>query len=125
MTRSVITYTTGTIANATTANVDITGYKGYNLYKIGVTGNAWVRLYTSSSARTTDYSRTQGTDPTPDVGVIAEVITTSSGNVTLSPAVLGYNDENPVTNVIPVAITNNTGSSTTFTITLTLVQTEV
>jgi hypothetical protein len=122
--RSVITYTTGTIANAASANVDITGYKGYNLYKIGVNGNAWVRLYTSSSARTTDYSRTQGSDPTPDTGVIAEVITTSSGNVTLSPAVLGFNDESPVTNVIPVAITNNTGSSTAFTITLTLVQTE-
>jgi hypothetical protein len=57
--RSVITYTTGSIANAASANVDITGYKGYNLYKIGVNGNAWVRLYTSSSARTTAEHKAQ------------------------------------------------------------------
>jgi hypothetical protein len=107
------------------SNVSITGFKGYNLYKVYSSQAAWVRIYTNAAARTTDSSRTQGTDPTPDVGIIAEVITSTAGQtVTLAPAVLGFNDENPVTTAIPIAVTNLSAITTTITVTLTLVQTE-
>ena len=106
-------------------NVDITGYKGYNLYKITTSVAARVIVYTSDAARTADAGRAEGTDPTPNSGVIAEVITTGAETVTFSPGVIGYNDENPVTNTIPIRLQNKTASSATTTATLTVVQTEV
>jgi len=105
--------------------VDITGYKGYNLYKITTSVAARVIVYTSPAARTADSGRAEGTDPTPNSGVIAEVITTGAETVTFSPGVIGYNDENPVTNKIPIRLQNKTASTATTTATLTVVQTEV
>lgn len=123
--RSTATVTTSSVANAATTTASITGFKGYNLYKVYSSHAAWIRIYTNVAARTADSSRTQGTDPTPDVGIITEVITSSAGQtVTLAPAVLGFNDESPVTTAVPVAVTNLSGSAATITVTLTLVQTE-
>ena len=42
----------------------------------------------------------------------------------MAPAVHGFNDESPVTDVIPVAVTNLSGSAATITVTLTLLQAE-
>jgi hypothetical protein len=125
--RSVVSYTTPTSTlPSKTSNFSFPNvYKGYILYKVQINKAAWVRLYTSEAARTADELRYAGTDPLPDVGVIAEFITSGAYTVTLSPAVLGFNDENPPVEVIPFAITNLTTSTTTFTITLTLVQTEI
>jgi hypothetical protein len=123
--RSTASNATASIASSTTSNISITGFKGYNLYKIAVSNPAWVRLYTNQAARTADSARSQGTDPTPDIGIITEVITTTTNQtVTLSPAVLGFNDENPVTDQIPVAITNTGTQANVITVTLTLVRTE-
>ena len=106
-------------------NRDITGFKGYNLYKITTNIAARVIVYTSAAARTADAGRTEGTDPASDAGVIAEVVTTGAETITLSPGVIGYNNEDPVTNIIPIKVTNKTGSPATTTVTLTVVQTEV
>lgn len=113
------------IANGVTANLTITGFKGYNLYKIAVSNPAWVRIYTNTAARALDSSRGSGTDPTPDVGIITEVITsTANQTVVLAPAVLGFTDENPVTDLIPLAVTNTGTTSNVIAVTLTLVRTE-
>jgi len=123
--RSTATVTTSSVANAASTTASITGFKGYNLYKVYSSHAAWIRIYTNVAARSSDSSRAQGTDPTPDVGIITEVITSSAGQtVTLAPAVLGFNDESPVTTAVPIAVTNLSGSSATITVTLTLVQTE-
>ena len=123
--RSTASAATSSIGNNTTANISITGFKGYNLYKITSSHPAWIRLYTNDAARTADSARTQGTDPTPDVGVVTEVITnTTSQTVILSPAVLGFNDENPVTTAIATAVTNLSGGANVITVTLSLVKTE-
>jgi hypothetical protein len=123
--RSTATVTTASVANAASTTASITGFKGYNLYKVYSSHAAWIRFYTNVAARTTDSSRTQGTDPTPDVGIVTEVITSAAGQtVTLAPAVLGFNDENPVTTAIPIAVTNLSGSAVAITVTITLVQTE-
>jgi len=123
--RSTATVTTASVANAASTTASITGFRGYNLYKVYSSHAAWIRFYTNVAARTTDSSRTQGTDPTPDVGIVTEVITSAAGQtVTLAPAVLGFNDENPVTTAIPIAVTNLSGSAVAITVTITLVQTE-
>jgi hypothetical protein len=114
-----------TITNGTRTTINITGFAGYNLYKIQTTAASWVTVYTNAAARTADASRSSGTDPASDAGVIAEIITTGAGTVSLTPAVLGFNDENPITNIIPIAVTNNSGATATITVTLTLVKTEI
>ena len=42
----------------------------------------------------------------------------------ISPAVYGFNNENPVTDVIPIAVKNKSGGTATVTVTLTLLQLE-
>jgi hypothetical protein len=123
--RSTANVTTANIGNAVTANATITGFKGYNLYKIATTDAAWVRIYTSDTARTADAARTQGNDPNPGAGVLAEVITTGNQIILMSPGVVCYNDETPPNNNIPVAITNNSGNTVTITVELTILQTEI
>ena len=123
--RSTVSATTSVLTASGNANANLTGFRGYNLYKINLSHASWLRIYTNDSARTIDSTRAQGVDPTADTGIITEVITsTANQTVTLTPAVLGFNDENPPTTVIPCRITNLSGSSTAITITLTLVQTE-
>ena len=117
--------TTANIGNAVTANVSITGFKSYNLYKIETTASAWVRLYTDTASRTADAGRTQNIDPQPGSGVIVETITTGANTIIISPGVVGFSNESPPTTDIPMAITNNSGGNTTITVTLTLLQLEV
>jgi len=124
--RSNASVTVTNLAAGANANASITGFTGYNLYKIQVSNPAWVRLYTNIAARALDLTRSQGVDPSPDVGIIAEVITTTvNQTVTLSPAVLGFNDENPVTNQIPIYVTNTGVSANTITVNVTIVRTEL
>ena len=124
--RSTHLASTASLAAAASSDMTIAAFAGYNLYKIQVSNPAWVRLYTNQAARTADQSRSQGVDPTADVGIITEVITTTTNQtVTLSPAVLGFNDENPVTSNIAVRVTNTGTTSNIITVTLTLVRTEV
>jgi len=117
--------TTSSIANNTSANLDITGHKGYFLYKIQTSAAAWVRIYSDSASRTSDNSRTEGNDPTPGSGVIAEAITTGAQTILVSPGAIGFNNETPVTTTIPCAVTNKSGSTQTITVTLTVVPIEV
>ena len=123
-TRTTASGVTSSLTSGTTGTINITGFKGYNLYKIQVTTASWVRIYSSTAARSSDSSRLSGTDPASDAGVITEIITTGSKIVTLTPAVLGFNDETVPTTSIPIAVTNNSTVSTAITVTLTMVQTE-
>ena len=122
--RTTVTGTTASIAANITANIQITGFKGYALYKIGVTNNAWVRVYTTQAARLADSTRSSGIDPSGNAGVIAEIITTGNQTISLSPAVMGYNDEATPNTTIAVAVTNLTTGTTSFTVSLTLIQLE-
>lgn len=124
-TRANVIANSGTIANAITANASFVAYPGYALYKVTTSVAAWVRVYSNVAARTADAARTQFNDPLPSAGVIAEVITSGANIVLISPAAVGFNDENPVSNVIPVAITNLSGSSADVGVTFTVVQLEV
>ena len=122
--RSTTSGTTTSIANGDTANLDLSGYKGYALMKIQTDNAAWVRVYDSDASRTSDSARSQGNDPTPGTGVLAEAIATGAETVIFSPAVVCYNNEVTPTTVIPISVTNNSGSAQTITITLTILQLE-
>lgn len=115
---------TGTIANAATANITITGFKSYMLTKIETTHASWIRIYTDTASRLADASRLEGTDPLPGSGVIAEIIATGSGTFLISPGTLGFNNEAIPTTAVQLAVTNKSGASADISITLALLQLE-
>ena len=124
-TRTTASGTSGSLADNGVGPINITGgFKSYALLKVQVDRAAWVRIYISEAARIADASRTEGTDPTPGSGVIAEVITTGAQTIAITPGTIGFNDELPVTTTIPVRVTNKSGSPATVTVTLTLLQLE-
>jgi len=116
--------TTASLNNGQQGTLAITGFKGYVLYKIATTHAAWVRIYTSTAARDNDAARLEGEDPLPGAGVIAEIITTGSETVLITPGALGFNDETPVDSNIYLYVTNKSGSPAEITVTLTLLQLE-
>jgi hypothetical protein len=113
------------LADGASENVNITnGYKGYAIYKISTSAGAWVRIYSDSASRTADSSRLETEDPLPDAGVILEVVTSGSETVLITPGVIGFNNESPVTNVIPLTVTNKSGSAAAVIITITAIKLE-
>jgi len=117
--RANVAITTSSIANAAYFTGSVTLAKGYTIYKITTSAASWIRVYTNAAARTLDATRSQTTDPQPGAGVIAEAITTGANVVLMSPATIGFNDESPVSNTIPIAITNLSGSTSAITVTFT------
>jgi len=122
--RGTVSGTTASLANAATGNLDVTGFKGYALYKIQTSAASWVRIYTDQASRVSDLSRAENTDPGTNSGVIAEVITTGANTIVIAPAAIGFNNEATPTTNIPMAVTNKSGSTGTITVTLTVVQVE-
>jgi plastocyanin len=122
-TRTTKTTTVSNMADGATSSIAIDGFKGYGLYSIQTTQASWIRLYISTAARTADLAsgRTELTDPLPDAGVVAEIITTGAETVNFGPAVLGYVDSGTI---ISAAVTNKSGGTATVVVTLTLLQLE-
>jgi hypothetical protein len=123
-TRNIASQTTGVVGIGTTTNISFSGYKSYLLMKIQTSAAAWVRIYTDTASRTSDASRSEGTDPLPGSGVIAEVITTGAETQLLSPGTIGFNNESSPTTDIYATITNKSGISTNITVNLTILQLE-
>ena len=124
-----ITDITGTINNAVPGRneLNITGYKGYVLYKVSVNASCpycWIRLYVDDASRQADRWRSSGADPEPGSGCIAEVVHFPPGNelgeILVTPGVLGFNNDNPRTNTIYLAITNYGAQTPNQTISVTL-----
>jgi hypothetical protein len=120
-TRTTKAATASSLANEATTNLTISGFKGYALYSIETSHAAWVRLYIDTTARASDSSRTINTDPAPDAGVIAEVITTGGQKVDFGPAVIGYCSTG--TNIY-ATVTNKSGGTENVAVTLTVLQLE-
>lgn len=120
--RGTINNTTGTIANDGSADLTISnGFETYALLKIETSHAAWVRLYVDTASRTADASRVITDDPAPDAGVIAEIISTGSETIKMSPGVIGWLESGTD---IPVRVTNKSGGNAAVQVTLTLVQLE-
>ena len=116
--------TTASIANGVSTDIDIVGHKTYALMTITTSHAAWVTLYTSNSARTADNSRLETEDPSPDAGIIAEVITAGAETVIIGPATIGYNLESTPSTNIPVKVRSKHASSVAHTITLNVLKLE-
>ena len=116
---------TGSIANGSSGNVEYaTLGKSFALQKITVDKECWVRIYSDVSSRTADASRVQGSDPADGAGVIAEIISTTSGSqeFKLTPGIFGWLDNSETQ--VPVAIKNNSGSANTVTVTISALKLE-
>jgi len=122
--RSTATGTTTSLADAAEADLDITGFKAYTLLTITTDRAARVRLYVNSATRTADASRAEGIDPTSDAGLIAEVITTGTETVIISPGAYGFNLESSPTTTIPCRVTNKSGGTSTVQVDLNILQLE-
>ncbi len=123
--RNIVSGVTTSIPNLGIGNTDIIGQKSYALMKVGLSTTGWIRLYTDSTSRSNDVSRSVGEDPAPGSGVIAEVVTTGiSTQQMITPFAMGGNMDEPVTNKIYVAIQNLSGSTQTITANLTILQLE-
>jgi hypothetical protein len=123
--RNTINTSTSLLSPGNTGTVTVTGYKSYALLKVNTSAAAWVRIYTDSSSRTSDAGRSDGTDPLPGTGVIAEVITTSSAlTQVITPGVIGFNLDAPVSENLYMSVTNMSGVSTAVTVSLTLLKLE-
>lgn len=112
--------TTASLSTNTTAELNITGYKAYSLFKIITTAESWIRIYTDDASRDADLTRSEGTDPLAGSGVIAEVRTDGVTNTTLiTPGILGFNNDSPRTTTIYLSVTNRGLTTTPITVTLT------
>lgn len=118
-TRSTVSTTTTSNSNGVSTLKSITVAKGYALYSIQVSAGAWVTVYSSASAQSADSSRTITTDPSPGSGVIAEAISTSATTTYFTPAVIGFNADGTPSTTAYLKITNNSGTTTAITVTLT------
>ena len=121
--RTTTNASTGSIAQAASANITIpTPGKTFSLLKVAIDAPAYVILYTDSTSRSNDASRSEGTDPTPGSGVLTEVSTTTSGASTflMTPAVLGWNNDGTPANQIYAKVVNKRATSGSNTITVTL-----
>jgi len=83
-----------------------------------------VRLYTDSTSRSNDASRSIEVDPITGSGVIAEVATAGIATVKMTPFIVGFNDDDPVTTTIYVAVKNLTGITTSISVNLTILKME-
>ncbi len=119
-TRTSANAATVTMADGASQDITITGAKSYMLMSIQTSAAAWVTVYTSTAARTSDASRGSNTDPLPGSGVIAEVITGAATTQKITPGLLGFNDEATPTSDIYLKVVNQSGSTAAITVTLSL-----
>ena len=74
-----------------------------------------------NASRNADTSRSEGQDPTPGIGLIAEA-RTSGGTVLVTPGAMGFNNDNPRTDTIYVGVTNRSGGPQSIQVTLTAIK---
>ena len=127
--RTTTSATTGSIAQGASADITIpTAGKSFSLLKVAISAPAYVVLYVSTTTRSADSSRGEGTDPAPGSGVLTEVSTTTSGASTflMTPAVLGWNDDGTPASQVYAKVKNKraTSGSNAITVTLTTVAME-
>lgn len=123
--RATVTYTTASIAADASEQGSVSLAKGFRLYKIETDEPARVRLYATSAQQAADAGRGAGTDPVGDHGLLFEFITTDSLlSAVLSPLVDGVSMESIPSALIPITVTNLSGSTDTIQVTFTYVETE-
>ena len=123
--RTVVTGVTTAIERYGIGNTDITGFKSYGLMRVGLSTDAWIRIYTDSASRAADANRSVGEDPAPGAGVIGEFksVGFTTGAI-FSPYTMGGNMDNPVGTTIYASIKNLSTHTQSITGYLTILQLE-
>lgn len=123
--RTTASITSSSLANGANENLTITGTgKAGQLLAIEVDQAAWVTVYCSQTARTSDAARLETEDPDPGSGILAEIITTGAQQVLVTPAVNYFNFETVPADEIYIKVVNKSGTSNTITTTLSVVPVE-
>ena len=123
--RTIVSASTTSIVDDAVGFASVTAFKSYAIMKVGLSTEAWIRLYTDSTSRNNDVNRGIGEDPTPGSGVIAEVVTTGiSTQQMITPFAMGGNMDDPVSDTLYVSIKNLSGSTQSITANLTILQLE-
>jgi len=118
--REGVTFTSGSIVTNTSVSGTVSISPRYQLLQITTNHPCRVRLYTSTAKRDADLTRSIGTDPQGNHGLMFEFISTADLlSADLSPLVDGFAD----TAAIPYSITNLSGATQTITVTLNHVKT--
>lgn len=118
--REDVTFSAAALANNATTSNTVNIASRYQLLQITTSHPCRVRLYTSTAKRDADLTRSIGTDPTGNHGLMFEFISTANLlSADLSPLVDGFAD----TAAIPYSITNLSGATQTITVTLNHVKT--
>ena len=119
--RTTVSATNSIAANGI-ANISMTTPKTYALLSIETSHAAWVTLYSDSTSRTADSSRSETTDPVAGSGVLAEVITSGSTTQLITPASVCFNSASA--NTTYLKIVNKSGGTANVQVTLTYVSLE-
>lgn len=122
--RTVVSGITTEIPVNGIGNTEIAGFKTYGIMKVGLSTAAWIRLYTDSVSRDNDINRPISNDPTAGSGLVAEIATAGLSTVKITPFVVGFNDDDPVTNTIYISIKNLSGIATNVSFDLTILKLE-
>jgi hypothetical protein len=122
--RATFTTTTGSLAPNASVNINLPAYKSYALLSVNINSECWLRLYTDENSRTADESRNINTDPVAGSGVVAEIITTGSETVKMTPFVFGGNLTTVPTNDMYLRATNLATATTDINIQITLIRLE-
>ena len=124
-TLSRATATTASLADAGIENITITGTgKAGQLLSVETDQAAWVTVYCTQAARTSDASRLETEDPAPGSGVLLEVVTTGAQEVLVTPAVNYFNFETTPASELYAKVVNKSGATNTITVTLSIVTTQ-
>ena len=121
--RQTVSYTATNLNNGASVDFNLTTGASYALLKVETSHACWLTLYTDTTSRTNDASRTQVTDPSPGSGVIAEVITENAESQLITPGVIGFSSTGGSQTY--AKLVNNSGTQVNLQVTLTFVPLEV
>ena len=122
-TRQTVSYTATNLNNGASVDFNLTTGASYALLKVDTSHACWLTLYTDTTSRTNDASRSQVTDPSPGSGVIAEVITENAESQLITPGVIGFSSTGGSQTY--AKLVNNSGTQVNLQVTLTFVPLEV
>lgn len=80
--------------------------------------DAWITFYGSAANRTSDSSRTFGTNPTPGDGVQADIFVSGGTTVLMTPALGYFNNDTVYTETIYAAVRDTAGTAANATVTV-------
>lgn len=126
--RRTVIAVTGSIGNGAVGTGSFNlGKPSAMLLRFAANHQGWIRLYATDADRVADAGRLRDVDPAAGLGVLGEFIINTAlvnNNFRVAPIIYLINSDTVIVPTIYYAVTNDSGSSTTFTLTLSVVDME-